>query len=144
PGGSGGKTKVEGSGGAPGLGGAAPASEGGSAAGGAAGATEGSDAGSADSAAVPDAPVVSAGGAPYGCTGCTRLFNGMNLDGWDTAAGAWAVKPGGVLASKGIAADIYTPAALRDYPLFFQGRHTRAIGGQDHTPCTGMVGKPRG
>ena len=96
-----------------------------------------SDAGSAPS---DDAPVVQ-GEQPYGCTGCKRLFNGVNLDGWDTAAGAWEVKAGGVLASKGIAADIYTHEDLGDYRILFQVRHVGAMGGKDHKPCTVLFGK---
>src|SRR5436305_7207850 len=65
--------------------------------------------------ATPAAP----GTAPYGCTSCKRLFNGMNLDGWDTAPGAWVVKEGGVLASTGMAADIYTHDDRGNYRIFF-------------------------
>jgi hypothetical protein len=79
-----------------------------------------------------------AGDAPYGCAGCKRLFNGVNLDGWDTAPGAWEVKSG-VLASKGIAADIYTHEDLGDYRILFQVRHI-PMGGKEHKPCTVMFG----
>jgi 3-keto-disaccharide hydrolase len=77
------------------------------------------------------------GAAPYGCTTCTRLFNGTNLDGWSTAAGAWVVKEGGVLASTGMAADIYTKEDLGDYRIFFQVRQMKG----NHKPCTVMFGK---
>jgi hypothetical protein len=95
-------------------------------------------------ASAPAVPTTGSGGAPYGCKNCTRLFNGMNLDGWDTAPGAWVVKEGGVLASTGKAADIYTHEDLGDYRVFFQVRHLPAMGGKDHKPCTVMFGKRPG
>jgi hypothetical protein len=82
-----------------------------------------------------------AGAPPYGCTNCTRLFDGKTLNGWVTVPGAWVIKEGGVLASTGKAADIYTAEDLGDYRLFFQIRHLPAMGGQDHQPCTTLFGK---
>jgi hypothetical protein len=126
-------------GGAPGSGGASGGASGDGSGG--AGNTPAADApADATSSPPPDAPVA-AGGQPYGCTGCTRLFNGVDLTGWDTAPGAWEVKPGGVLASKGIAADLYTHEDLGDYRIFFQVRHVGAMGGKDHKPCTVLFGK---
>ena len=87
--------------------------------------------------ATPPTPPVP-GDAPYGCSGCIRLFNGTNLDGWDTAPGAWEVKDG-VLASTGMNADIYTHEDLGDYRIFFQVRHVKAMGGKDHKPCTCLL-----
>jgi hypothetical protein len=132
--GSGGKMVAADSGGAPGSGGSAEATGGTT--------SLPADAGAADMAASADAPV--AGGAePYGCAACKRLFNGVDLAGWDTAPGAWEVKSG-VLTSKGIAADIYTHDDLGDYRIFFQVRHVGAMGGKDHKPCTVMFGKRPG
>jgi hypothetical protein len=54
------------------------------------------------------------------------------------------VKEGGVLASTGKAADIYTHEDLGDYRVFFQVRHLPAMGGKDHKPCTVMFGKRPG
>jgi hypothetical protein len=135
--GSGGSSST---GGAPGSGGASGGASGDGTGG--AGNTPAVDASAADATTSPpaDAPVA-AGGQPYGCTGCTRLFNGVDLTGWDTAPGAWEVKPGGVLASKGIAADLYTHEDLGDYRIFFQVRHVGAMGGKDHKPCTVLFGK---
>jgi hypothetical protein len=83
----------------------------------------------------PSAPVVS-GEAPYGCKTCRRLFDGKTLDGWSTAAGAWMVKEGGVLASTGAAADIYTKEDIGDSRIFFQVRQIKG----NHKPCTVMFG----
>jgi hypothetical protein len=88
---------------------------------------------SADVPAPTEAP-------PYGCAGCTLLFNGVDLTGWDTVPGAWQVQ-NGVLASTGVAADIYTHADLGDYRIFFQVRHVGAMGGKDHKPCTVLFGQ---
>jgi hypothetical protein len=153
--GTGGSTAEGGAGGAPGptyggSGGATPGGSGGSAgaggsAGGAGGSTGGSggaapaDAGAPDAGATTPPPV--AGDAPYGCTKCTRLFDGKTLTNWVTVAGAWVVKEGGVLASTGKAADIYTMEDLGDYRIFFQIRHLPAMGGGDHQPCTVLFGK---
>ena len=140
-----------------GTGGAAGGSSGGSAtggstAGGAAGSGAGGSSSSEDAGAgamgTADAggdeagpPATPTGTAPYGCTGCKQWFNGKDLTGWDTAPGAWEVKPGGVLASKGIAADLYTHEDLADYRIFFQIRHLPAMGGKDHQACTVLFGK---
>jgi hypothetical protein len=148
-GGSGGSAVAGGSGGASATGGAS-GSGGASATGGAAGGGSGGGSGGsiqpspdagAGGAPAADAAPVAAGGQPYGCAGCKRLFNGVDLTGWDTAPGAWEVKAGGVLASKGISADIYTHEDLGDYRIFFQVRHVGAMGGGDHKPCTVMFGK---
>jgi hypothetical protein len=89
----------------------------------------------------PDAGPAAEGTAPYGCTGCKRLFDGKTLANWVTVPGAWVVKEGGVLASTGMAADIYTQEDLGDYRIFFQIRHLPAMGGKDHQPCTVLFGK---
>ena len=135
--GSGGAKATGGAGGSVGAAGA------GGDTGGAGGTATPADAGtSADSAAPgPDAGEVIAGAPPYGCTGCTRLFDGKTLAGWDTAPGYWVVKEGGVLASTGKAADIYTHEDLGDYRIFFQIRHLPAMGGGDHQACTVLFGK---
>jgi len=73
--------------------------------------------------------------------GFTSLFDGKTLTGWDTAPGAWVVKEGGVLASTGMAADLYTHEDLGDYRIFFQIRHLPAMGGKDHQACTVLFGK---
>jgi hypothetical protein len=86
-------------------------------------------------------PPVSDGTPPYGCTKCTRLFDGKTLTGWDTVMGAWVVKDGGILASTGMAADIYTHEDLGDYRVFFQIKHDPAMGGKDHQPCVVLFGK---
>jgi hypothetical protein len=96
-----------------------------------------------DGGAATPAPVAE-GSAPYGCTGCKRLFDGKTLTGWDTAPGAWVVKEGGVLASTGKAADIYTHEDYGDYRIFFQVRHLPAMGGKDHQPCVVLFGKRPG
>src|SRR6185436_9854424 len=86
-------------------------------------------------------PPAPSGDAPYGCTGCTRLFNGTNLDGWETNPGAWVVKDG-VLASTGKSpGELYTKEDLGDYRIFFQVRHAGVMGGKDHKPCTIFFGK---
>jgi hypothetical protein len=91
---------------------------------------------------VPDSGTSMGNGTPpYGCTGCTRLFDGTTLTGWDTAPGAWVVKEGGVLASTGKAADIYTHEDLGDYRVFFQVKHLPPMGGGDHMPCVVLFGK---
>jgi len=128
-------TKPTGSGGSVGTGGApSTGGAGGAATGGAGGSAE-ADAG----APPPDAGVPTmAGNAPYGCTKCTKIFNGTNLDGWVTNAGAWVVKDG-VMASTGVNGDIYTKDDLGDYRIFFQVRHVK--GNPDHKPCTVMFGK---
>jgi hypothetical protein len=98
----------------------------------------------ADAGAPPPAdagPAPVEGTPPYGCTGCTRLFDGKTLTGWDTVSGAWVVKEGGVLASTGKAADIYTHEDLGDYRIFFQIKHLPAMGGGDHQPCVVLFGK---
>jgi hypothetical protein len=101
------------------------------------------DAGAGGSAPETDAGPgpVSEGAAPYGCTKCTRLFDGKTLTGWDTVKDAWVVKEGGVLASTGVAADLYTHEDLGDYRVFFQIRHRPAMGGKDHQPCVVLFGK---
>jgi hypothetical protein len=76
---------------------------------------------------------------PYGCSKCTRLFNGKDLEGWNTAPGAWVVKDG-VLSSTGKAGDIYTKEDLGNYRIFLQVRHVSG----DHKPCTVMFGKRPG
>ena len=81
------------------------------------------------------------GAAPYGCTGCTRLFNGVDLEGWETAPGAWVVQ-NGVLASTGkVPGELYTKEDLGSYRIFFQVRHVKAMGGKDHQSCTTLFGK---
>jgi hypothetical protein len=159
-GGSGGKADASGgaggsaSGGAGGSGGASSSggavATGGTAAAGSGGASLGSggtsapapdastDSTAADVAAPPSSPAPS-GSEPYGCSKCTRLFNGKDLEGWNTAPGAWVVKDG-VLASTGKAGDIYTKEDLGNYRIFFQVRHVS--GG--HKPCTVMFGKRPG
>ena len=123
------------SGGAPGSGGSAGSS------GGEGGAPASADAG-IDTASPPTTgEPPAAGTAPYGCSGCKRLFDGKTLDGWDTVPGAWVVKEGGVMASTGKAADIYTHEDLGDYRIFFQVKHLPAMGGKDHQPCTVLFGK---
>jgi hypothetical protein len=100
-------------------------------------------AGAGGSAPEADAgpPPVSDGTPPYGCAKCTRLFDGKTLTGWDTVKDAWVVKEGGVLASTGVAADLYTHEDLGDYRVFFQIRHLPAMGGKDHQPCVVLFGK---
>jgi hypothetical protein len=153
PGGAGGTTATGGSGGSPtaGTGGSATGGSGGT--GGTAGTpapvgTGGAPAPEPDAAPPapqPDGAVATpdpaSGTAPYGCTGCKRLFDGKTLNGFDTAPGAWVVKEGGVLASTGKAADIYTHDDLGDYRIFFQVRHLPAMGGKDHQACTVLFGK---
>jgi hypothetical protein len=127
-------TKPTGSGGSPGTGGATST-------GGASGSSTGGASGTEVDAGAPpaDAAVPTmAGAAPYGCTKCTKIFNGTNLDGWVTNAGAWVVKDG-VMASTGVNGDIYTKDDLGDYRIFFQVRHVK--GNPDHKPCTVMFGK---
>jgi hypothetical protein len=149
-GGSMGSGGQEAAGGAPGSGGAlatggSPAAGGSpSGSGGSGGTTAPADASADDVAPAASDAAAPTGDQPYGCSGCTRLFNGVDLTGWDTAAGAWEVKPGGVLASKGIQADIYTHEDLGDYRIFFQVRHVGAMGGKDHKPCTVLFGKRPG
>jgi hypothetical protein len=93
------------------------------------------DASSPGSESDAAAPPASSEGAPYGCKTCTRLFNGVNLDGWITVPNAWVVKDG-ALASTGVAADIYTKEDLGDYRIFFQ---VRQLAG-NHKPCTVLFG----
>jgi hypothetical protein len=121
-----------------GAGGSDRAGAGGSSGGAAGEATADAGAGSGGS---DDAGPPLSGEAPYGCTGCKRLFDGKTLAGWDTVAGAWVVKEGGILASTGVAADLYTHADLGDYRVFFQIRHLPAMGGKDHQPCVVLFGK---
>jgi hypothetical protein len=100
------------------------------------------DSAAADVAAPTSSPPSSpapSGSEPYGCSKCTRLFNGKDLEGWNTAPGAWVVKDG-VLASTGKAGDIYTKEDLGNYRIFFQVRHVSG----DHKPCTVMFGKRPG
>jgi hypothetical protein len=117
-----------------------PPAEGGTSGGGTGGtpATE-PDAGAGGSALPPDAgPVIDptpSAGAPYGCTGCKRLFDGKTLEGWETVEGAWVIKDG-ALASTGKANDIYTKADIGDARIFFQ---IRQISG-NHKPCTTLFG----
>jgi len=80
-----------------------------------------------------------AGDAPYGCTGCQRLFDGTTLTGWVTANNAWVVKDG-ALASTGVAADLYTKEDFGDYRIFFQVRQVSG-GAKPHKPCTVLFGK---
>jgi Domain of Unknown Function (DUF1080) len=81
------------------------------------------------------------GDAPYGCARCTRLFNGVDLENWETNPGAWVVKDG-VLASTGKSpGELYTKEDLGDYRIFFQVRHVGVMGGKDHKPCTTFFGK---
>ena len=85
------------------------------------------------------APPVS-GEAPYGCSGCRRLFDGKTLDGWVTVEGAWAIKEG-ALASTGKANDIFTKEDIGDARIFFQVRQIMG----DHKPCTTLFGnRPAG
>ena len=137
--GKGGSTGTS-TGGAVGTGGSV-ATGGSSATGGAAGGGGGASGTGGASEADAGAPPVGDGTPPYGCTKCTRLFDGKTLDGWDTPKGAWVVKEGGVLASTGTAADIYTHEDLGDYRVFFQIRHLPAMGGKDHQPCVVLFGK---
>jgi hypothetical protein len=90
-----------------------------------------------DGGAPPPTPV--AGDAPYGCTGCQRLFDGTTLNGWVTANNAWVVKEG-ALASTGVAADLYTKEDFGDYRIFFQVRQVSG-GAKPHKPCTVLFGK---
>ena len=53
-------------------------------------ATDGGTKGDAQSGS--DAPPAVPGNAPYGCTGCKRIFDGQTLNGWHTAPGSWEVK----------------------------------------------------
>jgi hypothetical protein len=119
-----------GSGGSPGTGGSSATGTGGAPA-------PATDAGSVDitPTEVDAAAPPSSAGAPYDCKTCTRLFNGVNLDGWVTANNAWVVKDG-ALASTGVAADIYTKEDLGDYRIFFQ---VRQLSG-NHKPCTVLFG----
>jgi hypothetical protein len=87
----------------------------------------------------PPAATPPAGDGPYGCSKCTRLFNGVNLDGWDTAPGSWEVKDG-TLASTGKGGDIYTHEDLGDYRIFFQVRQGKNVGVGPHKPCVTMFG----
>jgi hypothetical protein len=82
------------------------------------------------------------GDPPYGCTNCTRLFNGVDLENWETNPGAWVVKDG-VLASTGKSpGELYTKEDLGDYRIFFQVRHVGVMpGNKDHQPCTTMFGR---
>jgi hypothetical protein len=141
-GGTGGSTNTGGS--SSGSGGGATNTGGSSSADASTGAT-GGGAGATDTEAGTTAPDTGTstgeGTPPYGCTGCKRLFDGKTLTGWDTAPGAWVVKEGGVLASTGVAADIYTHEDLGDYRIFFQVKHLPAMGGKDHQPCITMFGK---
>ena len=90
-----------------------------------------------DAASMPT-PV--SGEAPYGCSGCRRLFDGKTLDGWVTVEGAWVIKEG-ALASTGKANDIFTKEDIGDARIFFQ---VRQING-DHKPCTTLFGnRPAG
>jgi hypothetical protein len=92
---------------------------------------------SGDASAMP--PPVS-GEAPYGCTGCRRLFDGKSLDGWVTVEGAWAIKEG-ALASTGKANDIFTKEDIGDARIFFQVRQIMG----NHKPCTTLFGnRPAG
>jgi hypothetical protein len=85
-------------------------------------------------------PPPPAGAAPYGCSGCKRLFDGKTLDGWVTVEGAWVVKDG-ALASTGKANDIFTKEDIGDARIFFQ---VRQISG-NHKPCTTLFGnRPAG
>ena len=69
------------------------------------------------------------GDPPYGCTKCTRLFNGVDLENWETNPGAWVVKDG-VLASTGKSpGELYTKEDLGDYRIFFQVRHVGVMPG---------------
>ena len=118
---------------------------GGSSAGGSGGSPEGTGGTGAPADAGPggagsDASSTPApGDVPYGCSKCTRLFNGKDLEGWNTAPGAWVVKDG-VLSSTGKAGDIYTKEDLGSYRIFLQVRHVSG----DHKPCTVMFGKRPG
>jgi hypothetical protein len=142
-GGTGGVVSTGGSAGSGAGGAGTGGSTGGESVGGSGGAAASPDAGAAGSGGAEGdagAPPVS-GEAPYGCAGCKRLFDGKTLDGWVTVPGAWVVKEGGVLASTGKAADIYTKEDLGDYRIFFQIRHLPAMGGGDHQACTVLFGK---
>ena len=86
----------------------------------------------ADASTPPDP--VGAEGAPYGCTGCKRLFDGKTLEGWETRGG-WVVKEG-ALASTGAANDIWTKEDIGDARIFFQVRQIKG----DHKPCTTLFG----
>jgi hypothetical protein len=125
-------------GGTPGSGGT-PAADGGSPGTGGTAPTE-PDAGAggtpepAVDAAAPSDPGASAG-APYGCTSCTRLFDGKTLDGWETVAGAWVIKEG-ALASTGKPNDIYTKEDIGDARIYFQVRQIMG----NHKPCTTLFG----
>jgi len=91
---------------------------------------------SADASTTP--PV--SGEAPYGCSGCRRLFDGKSLDGWVTVPGAWEIKEG-ALASTGKANDIFTKEDIGDARIFFQVRQIKG----DHKPCTTLFGnRPAG
>ncbi|HXU80058.1 MAG TPA: family 16 glycoside hydrolase [Polyangia bacterium] len=102
------------------------------------GAAPGPDA-AAPSADASTTPPVS-GEAPYGCSGCRRLFDGKSLDGWVTVPGAWEIKEG-ALASTGKANDIFTKEDIGDARIFFQVRQIKG----DHKPCTTLFGnRPAG
>jgi 3-keto-disaccharide hydrolase len=97
----------------------------------------------ADTGAASDAasmPPPASGEAPYGCTGCRRLFDGKTLDGWVTPEGAWVIKEG-ALASTGKANDIFTKEDIGDARIFFQVRQIMG----SHKPCTTLFGnRPAG
>ena len=139
-GGSGGSTGgSSGTGGSAGSGGSGgSAGSGGTAGTGGSGGSSSTDAKPSDAKPAGDtggsAPVP--GNAPYGCTGCKRIFDGTTLDGWHTAPGSWEVKEG-ALSSTGKNGDIYTAQDYGSYRIFFQ---VKQISG-NHKPCTTLFGK---
>jgi hypothetical protein len=99
-----------------------------------------SDVGAAPSGDASTSAPPPSGEAPYGCSGCRRLFDGKTLDGWVTVDGAWVVKDG-ALASTGKANDIFTKEDIGDARIFFQVRQIMG----SHKPCTTLFGnRPAG
>jgi hypothetical protein len=151
-GGSGGSTATGGSGvstgGSGGSGGSSTTTggaggSGGSGGSGGAGGSGGSGGGTAtdggtksDAQSGNDGPPAVPGNAPYGCTGCKRIFDGQTLNGWHTAPGSWEVKEG-ALSSTGKNGDIYTAQDYGSYRIFFQVKQIKG----NHKPCTTLFGK---
>jgi Domain of Unknown Function (DUF1080) len=125
------------SGGAPGSGGAPAASSGGMS--GAADPVSSDAAAPTGDAAAPTTPPSApspGGAAPYGCTGCKKIFDGTTLNGWESnVEGAWVAKDG-VLASTGKPNDIWTKEDYGDVRIFFQVRQEKG----NHKPGTILFG----
>ena len=146
-GGSGGSGGSAGTGGATGGSGGSGGSSGsggsgGSAGSGGTGGSAGTGGSSTTDAKAPDTQSGTEGGAavpgnaPYGCSGCKRIFDGQTLNGWHTAPGAWEVKEG-ALSSTGVNGDIYTAQDYGSYRIFFQVKQIKG----NHKPCTTLFGK---